>query len=324
MASKRPRSPSQDRYAAENPTVGVHMPLAQRNALAARAKEAGVTMSAIILGDRAALDLEQAAAVARAEAAIRKAVSGELSALRGELATVQAAVADQLRVAKEVATQQAQVEWIGRQRQWQTAVASRDDTIVRLRSELVQVAQAQERRDELSQRQNHVREQALEEERESWRMAAVEAVDDVKHELAAQFDAALDPLNDRVRAVTQELADTQQRLGSVQTRLKISDLTVDGLKDQLEAVLIDPARKALEQLAVDSKRRDAEREEQQRKWDAEHEARLQELAKQASSKTLTPIAPRAATLGREWHPTPRDSTSSPNARGVQLWSTTRK
>lgn len=65
MPSTGNRSPSKDRDAAENPTVGVRMTRAQRDALAARAEAAGVSMGALLLSGLA--DKDQAVAAAHDE-----------------------------------------------------------------------------------------------------------------------------------------------------------------------------------------------------------------------------------------------------------------
>ena len=59
------RSPSKDRDAAQNPTVGVRMTRAQRDTLAARAEAAGVSMGALLMG--ALADQDQAVAAARTQ-----------------------------------------------------------------------------------------------------------------------------------------------------------------------------------------------------------------------------------------------------------------
>lgn len=93
-------------------TIGVEMPIADAEAIHARARAAGVAVGAILRGDHAARERERAAAIGRAQRDAQRAVAAELGQARREHGTVVAALRRQLAAAEQAAAgrEQAAVE----------------------------------------------------------------------------------------------------------------------------------------------------------------------------------------------------------------------
>lgn len=244
--SSRTGPPSKGRWDKAHPTVGVCMPRAQRDALAARAQAEGTTMGALLRGDLADRDraIAEACERGRAEAAAeaRREGAAALDALRREHALALASAGDS---AYRRGQAEAAPNWQDRARRAEAMVVEQENRLHRLRGD-------------------HDRElaQARAEEREDVQRAAAAEIREMREELALQFEAAAEaaetqalPLRVEVRRLQQALALAEAAHSrAIQERDAVVSRAAQG--DPVRQHLADALAASRRQLAESSARRD--------------------------------------------------------------------